>query len=385
MAKKHQGIEVRHGSGCPAAAGGKCTCDTKFRAQVFDARANRTIRRSFPTLAEAVHWRQDALVQMRKGTLSAVRSPRLGEAFPAWLEAARSGAIRNRSGDKYKPSCLRGYEQAMRLRVLPELGHVRLGDVRRGELQALVDQLLVAGHDPSTIRNTLLPVRALFRRAVARGEVAVNPTAGLELPAVRGRRDRIASPDEAAALLAALPVERGIWATAMYSGLRLGELLALQWDAVDLKAGLIHVRRSWDPKEGPITPKSRAGIRSVPVPQVLRAYLIEHQLSCKWCEGLVFGRSPVTPFLAKTPNDRAQRAWRAADLKPIGLHECRHTFASLMIAAGVNAKALSVYMGHSSVVITFDRYGHLMPGNEAEAASLLDDYLRRTTANSPGT
>ena len=57
--------------------------------------------------------------------------------------------------------------------------------------------------------------------------------------------------------------------------------------------------------------------------------------------------------------------------------ECRHTFASLMIAASVNAKALSTYMGHANIGITLDRYGHLMPGNEAEAAGLLDDYLAR--------
>lgn len=56
----------------------------------------------------------------------------------------------------------------------------------------------------------------------------------------------------------------------------------------------------------------------------------------------------------------------------------RHTFASLMIVAGVNAKALSTYLGHASVTITFDRYGHLMPGNEAEAAEVLDAYLARS-------
>lgn len=60
---------------------------------------------------------------------------------------------------------------------------------------------------------------------------------------------------------------------------------------------------------------------------------------------------------------------------PCSLHECRHTFASLMFAAGVNAKALSIYMGHASITITLDRYGHLMPGNEEEAAELLDTYL----------
>jgi integrase len=61
----------------------------------------------------------------------------------------------------------------------------------------------------------------------------------------------------------------------------------------------------------------------------------------------------------------------------IGLHECRHAFASLMIAAGVNVKALSTYMGHASITITLDRYGPLMPGDEDEAAGLLDAYLAR--------
>ncbi len=62
---------------------------------------------------------------------------------------------------------------------------------------------------------------------------------------------------------------------------------------------------------------------------------------------------------------------------PIGLYECRHRFASLMIAAGVNAKALSTCMGHANIATTLDRYGHLMPGNEDEAAQLLDAYLVR--------
>ncbi len=57
------------------------------------------------------------------------------------------------------------------------------------------------------------------------------------------------------------------------------------------------------------------------------------------------------------------------------LPECRRTFASFMIAAGVNAKALSTYMGHANIAITMDRYGHLMPGNEADAAGLLDAFL----------
>src|SRR5207249_8388990 len=113
-------------------------------------------------------------------------------------------------------------------------------------------------------------------------------------------------------------------------------------------------------------------------------------------EGLAFGRSAMSPFADSAVGQRARRAWanenkrrlkqaeKAGEdpasvelLEPIGLHECRHTFASLMIAAGVNAKALSTYMGHANISITLDRYGHLMPGAEDEAAALLDAYLQR--------
>jgi integrase len=81
----------------------------------------------------------------------------------------------------------------------------RLSELELRDVQDLADQLLAHGHDPSTIRNTFMGLRALYRRAVARGEVALNPTAGLQLPAVRGRRDRIATVGKADKLLAGFP------------------------------------------------------------------------------------------------------------------------------------------------------------------------------------
>ena len=149
---------------------------------------------------------------------------------------------------------------------------------------------------------------------------------------------------------------------------------------VDLAAGVIRVERPWDAKEGVVAPKSRAARRSVPVPGVLREHLVQHALRSGRRSGLVFGTGATQPFTPSNVRKRANAVWRRAGLDPIGLHECRHTFASLMIAAGVNAKALSTYMGHSSVTITYDRYGHLMPGNETEAAELLDEYLARAAA-----
>jgi len=85
----------------------------------------------------------------------------------------------------------------------------------------------------------------------------------------------------------------------------------------------------------------------------------------------------------QSANDRARRRWTDAGLPVLVLHGARHTFASLMIAAGVNAKALSTYMGHANIAVTLDLYGHLMPGNEAEAADLLDAYLARAGGTAP--
>jgi integrase len=112
---------------------------------------------------------------------------------------------------------------------------VRLSEVRRGDLQAFADRLLARGASPSHVQGTLLPLRALYRRALARDELAVNLCSGLQLPAVRSRRDRYVSPEEAEVLIGAVPErDRVIWATAMYAGLRLGELRALRVQDVDV-------------------------------------------------------------------------------------------------------------------------------------------------------
>jgi integrase len=371
-ARQPTGIRRRHGRGCDGL--GKCSC--AWEASVYSKRDRRKIRKTFGSLAEAKAWRHDAVGEVRRGKLKAPTRITLLQAWTAWNEGAKSGLVHTKSGDPYKPSALRGYEQAMRDRVLPDLGGARLCEIRRVDVQDLVDRLQAQGLDASTIRNAIAPLRAVYRRAFTRGDVAVNPTTGLELPAVRGKRDRIASPDEAAKLLAALSAgDRPLWATAMYAGLRRGELMALRWEDVDLAAGRIRVERSWDPKEGIISPKTTAAVRTVPIAVVLRDFLVEHKQATARSEGLVFGRSAEIPFDARALSRRAATAWKAVE--PISLHECRHTFASLMIAARVNAKALSSYMGHSSITITLDRYGHLMPGSEDEAAELLDAYLER--------
>ena len=92
--------------------------------------------------------------------------------------------------------------------------------------------------------------------------------------------------------------------------------------------------------------------------------------------GLLFpGRDPERPVHPTSLRESVTKAWDAAKLEPLGFHEARHTAASLFIAAGLNAKTVSMLIGHASIAITLDRYGHLFPGAEHEARNLLDAYL----------
>lgn len=228
-----------------------------------------------------------------------------------WLESAREGRIRNRSGDRYKPSTLRGYEQALREYVYPALGSAKLQNIRPGEVQRLADALVGRGLNPSTVRNALLPLRAICRRSLRQGDLAVNPTIGLEIPAVRSMRSRVVTPAEAQTLIRAAPgQDQVLWATAFYAGLRRGELQALCWSDIDLARGVIKVERSWDQKQGVIQPKSAAGERRVPIAAVLRDYLDAHRMSKP--KGLVFARGDGTPFSPATISQRAERAWSNA-------------------------------------------------------------------------
>jgi integrase len=385
MARPPTGVEIRHSRTCPAQAGGTCKCSPTYRAEVYSRRDRGKIRRSFSgpgALTAAKAWRADASGAVRRGVMRAPKPTTLQEAWDAWIEGAETGTVRTRGGHVYKPSALRGYRAAMSNRILPALGAARLADIQQVDIQDLADRWLAEGLDPSTVRNFLMPFRAVCRRALQRHELTLNPTANLELAAAEGSRDRIASPDEAGKLLAALPADdKALWAAALYAGLRRGELAGLDWESVDFERNLLRVVRSWDPGgHTMVAPKSSAGSRAVPIASALRGILLEHHIRHGRPEsGLVFGRDAETPFSDWGVNDRARKLWAAAGLERITLHEGRHTFASLMIAAGVNAKALSTYMGHSSITITLDRYGHMFPGNEDEAAALLDAYLERQT------
>jgi integrase len=380
------GLRQRHGNRC---GGGRCQCP--WEASVFSRYDNAKVRKTFPTRAAAKGWREDKLSEARRGELRPATTATLRETATAFMAGARDGSIPTASGGRYKPSTLRGYQVALNKRLLPTLGKMRLQDIERRHVQALADKLTTEGLSASTVQNTLDPLRVIYRRALRREETRIDPTDGLELRRPDGQRERIASPREAAALVASAPDgERALWACAFYAGLRRGELRALRWSDVDLDGRVIRVTRGWDAIEGEQDVKSAAGRRRVPILDTLAAPLTAHkQATGRDGESFVFGWNASRPFALESIRRRSLAAWDAENarrleadseadlLEPITLHEARHTCASLMIAAGVNAKALSVIMGHSTIAMTFDTYGHLMPGGLDEAAAVTNAYLGR--------
>jgi integrase len=395
------GVRQRHSRNCNR----KARCDCPWQASVYSKRDGKKIRQMFPSRAAATAWREDKLRALKRGELRAPVATTVRQAGEGLLAGARDGSIPTVSGDRYKPATIRGYKVSLDKRILPAMGDLRLTEVHRRDVQDLADRLTDEGFSASTVQNTLDPLRVIFRRAIRREEViAVDPTEGLELRRPVGTRERIAAPDEAAALIAVLPdAERALWATAFYAGLRRGELQALRWSDVDLAGRVIRVTRGWDAIEGEQDVKSAAGKRRVPILEPLVRELVGYKARAgRDGDALVFGPTGVRPFSPETvrrhsltawgwkevPNPKAERpkmVWiKARDdaAESITLHEGRHTCASILIAAGVNAKALSVIMGHSTITMTFDTYGHLLPGGLDEVAAATNAYLAKLAQKS---
>ncbi len=390
------GIVTRHSRKCSTrgGTGTRCNCSPTFEAWIWDNRVGAKVRRSFPgDLAAAKSWVSDANRALTQNVLKAkANRDTLEQAANAWLEEVRAGNILGRGGRPYKPSVVRSYDTSLRLHVLPKIGQRRLTELTVPQLQAFVNGLVSEKVNASTIRNAVNPLRAIYRHAVSLGEVAYSPCAGLQLPSVEGTRERIADPREAAKLLDALPEDDcALWATAFYAGLRRGELRALRCRNIDLESSTLRVEASWDDYEGEITPKSKAGTRSVPIPATLAARLKTHlETTGRTGDDLAFGASATQPFTPSYIRKRARESWAATvvgsflrrqplTLDKIDLHECRHSYSSYLDAAGLSEARMDRYMGHSDHS-TPGRYRHQFETQLAEDVVTLEAYLSGAAA-----
>lgn len=380
--KPTPGIDVRHSKKCASRTGGRCKrpeCEPTFQAHVFDKRSGRRIRKTFPTITAAKQWRRDAVKALADGDIAAVMptDTTVAQALDGLVAGMEDGTVLDRSGRRYRPATIRSYRQAGETYLKPPLGRLRLGEVQRGDVQRVVDKLHANGMSGSTIRNKLDPLRVVYRRALQDDAVSRNPTERLRLPAMDTKPRRVGNVERVGELLDALPAsERAAWAVAFYAGLRVGELRALRWSAVDFDAGVIQVVAGWDDQAGEQQTKTEAGVRDVPLIGRVRAELARHKLATGRADGeLVFGRTPGAAFVRSTLRSRALKAWKAAGLEPLTPHEARHTAASYMAAAGLTPKEAQTAMGHADIRTTLNVYAKAVPGWQQQAAAKLDAYL----------
>ena len=395
-------IEERHANGCASERGKRCNCVARYRGEVRDARG-RKVRSAWSTSrAQAVAWEKEAMVAVRHGRLRASTPTTVRQAGIALIAGMRSGAILDRSGKPYKPKTVRSYEHSLDTYIYPLLGSRKVSSLRRADIQGFVEEMRARGAAPSTVHNRLDPLRVIVRRSIDNDELLIDPCARLKMPVVRNSRTRIEPSTTAEALIAALPEsEQAFWALVLYAGVRRGELRGLQVDDIDFDHGLVRIHRGWDDLEGEISPKTFAGARDVPMVGELRRICRAHKLQTgRHGAQLFLGRTPADPFVPSTIRSRALKAWgwkqvpnqnagppqtiwikaRADALEPLTPHEARHCAASYMIAAGMDWKKITEFIGHSDVRTTYNRYGKVVPEDLAPAAEQLEEYFDRGRA-----
>jgi integrase len=287
-----------------------------------------------------------------------------------------------------KPKTLDGYRSLLDSRVLPRFGGTRLCDIRAIEIDRWISDLVAEGLSPSRIRQAFTVLSSSLKAAVRSRMIASNPADGTNLPRMPHREMPFLTPEELHRLAASVPdLYRAFILTLGYGGLRAGEAIALRRRSVNVLRSEITVAESATEVNGKLVfgeTKNRRR-RIVTAPAFLRDILNDHLLAYVGPapDDLVFTSPDGCPL--RLSNFRV-RVWRqaliAAELEPsLRIHDLRHTSASLLISRGAHPKVVQEHLGHSSIAVTMDRYGHIYPSERQRIAGELDALFREHTAD----
>jgi integrase len=259
-----------------------------------------------------------------------------------------------------KPSTLALYRVIIDKHFIPQWGDCKPDLIKSVQMQLYFsDRLKKVGHE--TVRNEVALLKQMFKHAHQWGYVKVNPAEHLQRPKMVRPEIEILEPAEFKKLLEhSGGLYRVAFLTAILTGIRAGELWGLQWCDMDWNSKQLYVHRSvW--KNGFQTPKSKNSIRKIDLPDNLVLELKKWKLACPISEhDLMFpSKEGQITCHDNTIKRHYEPALREAGLRHVSFHSLRHTNASLRIRAEQNVKYMSMQMGHSSINITLDTYGHL--------------------------
>jgi len=267
-----------------------------------------------------------------------------------------------------RPSELRSKRSIYKIHLLPLLGGRRLDEISPRHIEGYKSTKVKAGRSAKSINNDLTVLRKTLSVARDWGLIEQVPAFHWMKPPAP-EFDFLSAEEGARLVHAAEPGWSTMMLTALRTGLRVGELLALRWDDVDLVVGRLVVRRSsW---RGHLGPPKNGRNREVPLsPDALEALKAQRHLRGE----LVFCAADGTPWRENQLRRPLYRACKRAGLRRIGWHVLRHSFASQLVARGVVLKAVQELMGHSTIQMTL-RYSHLSPDARRDAVRLLDGEL----------
>jgi integrase len=307
---------------------------------------------------------------------------RLGPFLRQWLgEVAKPGL---------RPSTYKSYDGILKVHLVPGLGHIALAKLTPLDIQTFLNRKQAAGLSARRVQY----IHAVLRRALVTAErwgmITRNVAKLVDPPRVRRREITPLTPEQAKVLIgtSAADRHRALWITALGTGLRQGELLALRWEEVDLESGRLRVRHSLANVDGALTlqePKTDRGRRSLVLPEVVTVALRAHRTRQKtdrlvagsrWTDsGHVFATMLGKPHHAATITRCFQDALDRAGLARVRFHDLRHSAATFLLAQGMTLEDVKNQLGHSTIVLTSNTYGHVLEQRQRQVARAMDAML----------
>ncbi len=341
----------------------------------------RQTKRSFDTKKQAQAALTELLSAHQTGTFVAPSRLTLSEFVEPWL-----ASLENQGR---KPTTMRGYRGAHRRHVIPALGRTPLQDLRASDLDALYASLLRGGLSMMSVHHVHAVLNKMLHDAERKGLVSRNVARLANAPSLttaraRGPEMRVWTPAELARFLASIAGNRNeaLFRLMAMTGLRRGEAVGLRWSDVQLDKHRLTVRQAAtviDGDERVDAPKTRRSRRVIDLDDDTTALLHRHRARQRGlylrlgvsasASDRVFTNEIGDPIRPDSIGQAFRRLATAADVPVIRLHDLRHTHASHLLMAGINVKVVSERLGHASVSFTLDTYGHVMPGQQAEAAA----------------
>jgi len=361
----------------------------RWQAGYIDGGGQRRFK-MFEKKSEAEAWLVEVRHDVARGTHTpGSLSPTVKDAAALWIK---------RCGEKrLEPMTVKGYEEHVDLHIVPFIGAKKLSEITVPAVNAFADQLRDAGRSAEMIKRVVRSLGSIFKEARRRGLANTSPTAGvdLDLPDREDPRPVIPSKAELQAIInGATGRWRPLILVAIFCGLRASELRGLRWADVDLEGKQLKLSQRADASHRIGKLKSKAAYRSIPCPPIVLNALREWKLACpKGDLDLAFpngfGKVESHSNLLERGLEPILIAAGITELRPVlddagkpvlddtgapktvvagryGMHSLRHACASLWIENGHNPKQIQRLMGHSSIKVTFDVYGHLFADAEAD-------------------